>query len=112
MQASTPKCAGCRDGLSFDTAFSMAFQPIFDTSKDRVFAYEALVRGPSGEAASSVLDSVNPENRYAFDQACRVKALQTAVAAGIVATGAKLSINFLPNAVYSPMACIELTLRT
>lgn len=27
-------------------------------------------------------------------------------------TDARLSINFLPNAVYSPMACIQLTLRT
>ncbi|RZL69026.1 MAG: EAL domain-containing protein, partial [Sphingomonas sp.] len=27
-------------------------------------------------------------------------------------TGARLSINFLPNAVYSPVACIQLTLKT
>jgi EAL domain-containing protein (putative c-di-GMP-specific phosphodiesterase class I) len=112
MATRMSSCSGCRDGAAFETAFSMAFQPIVDLPARRVFAYEALVRGPAGEPAAVVLDQVTRESRYAFDQACRVKALQTAVAAGIVATGAKLSINFLPNAVYSPMACIQLTLAT
>ncbi|WP_455566009.1 EAL domain-containing protein [Novosphingobium panipatense] len=39
-------------------------------------------------------------------------AIEGAVEAGILATGARLSINFLPNAVYSPLACIQLTLKT
>jgi len=37
-----------------------------------IFGYEALVRGPNGESAYSVLSQVNDDNRYAFDQACRV----------------------------------------
>jgi EAL domain-containing protein (putative c-di-GMP-specific phosphodiesterase class I) len=90
----------------------MAFQPIVDVETGAPFAYEALVRSANGEGAAFILDQVTDENRYAFDQACRVKAIETAMAAGIVDTGAKLSINFLPNAVYSPMACIQLTLRT
>jgi EAL domain-containing protein (putative c-di-GMP-specific phosphodiesterase class I) len=90
----------------------MAFQPIVDVQAGRAFAYEALVRGPEGEGAAEILSCVTSENRYAFDQACRVKAIETAMRAGIIATGARLSINFLPNAVYSPMACIQLTLRT
>lgn len=110
--APKPGCSGCRDGSALDIDFSMAFQPIVDVETARPFAYEALVRGPRGEGAASVLDRVTDQNRYAFDQACRVKAIETAMAAGIVDTGARLSINFLPNAVYSPMACIQLTLRT
>lgn len=90
----------------------MAFQPIVDVVAGTPFAYEALVRGPAGESAASVLARVSEANRYAFDQQCRVKAIETAVRAGILATGARLSINFLPNAVYSPAACIQLTLRT
>ncbi|WP_299646289.1 EAL domain-containing protein [Sphingomonas bacterium] len=90
----------------------MAFQPIVDVERGRAWAYEALVRGPNGESAGQVLGAVTPENRYAFDQQCRVTAITQAVAAGIVATGARLSINFLPNAVYSPVACIQLTLKT
>jgi EAL domain-containing protein (putative c-di-GMP-specific phosphodiesterase class I) len=104
-------CQGCRsDDHQFDIA--MAFQPIVDSATGRPFAFEALVRGGAGEGASEVLSRVTPENRYAFDQQCRVAAIRGAVAAGILDTDAKLSINFLPNAVYSPVACIQLTLKT
>ena len=91
---------------------SMAFQPIVDMRTGQVWAYEALVRGADGAPAGTVLDRVTPENRYAFDQQCRVTAIQRAVAAGVLSGDARLSINFLPNAVYSPKACIQLTLRT
>jgi EAL domain-containing protein (putative c-di-GMP-specific phosphodiesterase class I) len=90
----------------------MAFQPIVDLQSGRPYAYEALVRGPNGEGAGEVMSQLTPENLYAFDQACRVAAIRTAVAAGILKTDARLSINFLPNAVYSPVACIQLTLKT
>ena len=85
----------------------MAFQPIVDTDTCKPFAYEALVRGADGSGAASILSRVTETNRYSFDQACRVKAIETAMAVGIMDTEAKLSINFLPNAVYSPMACIS-----
>lgn len=105
-------CAGCRDGTEFEIPFAMAFQPIVDTVASKPFAYEALVRGPHGESAASILSQVTDANRYAFDQACRVEAIESALAAGLLDTDARLSINFLPNAVYSPLACIQLTLRT
>lgn len=105
-------CSGCRDGIDFEIPFAMAYQPIVDTATGRPFAYEALIRGIGGESAYSVLSQVTEANRYSFDQACRVKAIETAMAAGIMESDARLSINFLPNAVYSPMACIQLTLRT
>jgi EAL domain-containing protein (putative c-di-GMP-specific phosphodiesterase class I) len=107
-----PLCAGCRDGAALDFDFSMALQPIVDTETGLPFAYEALVRGLNGEGAGEVLGRVTDENRYAFDQRCRVKAIEVAASAGILETGARLSINFLPNAVYSPKACIQLTLKT
>lgn len=106
------RCRECRDGEALALDVSMAFQPIVDTEERSVFAYEALVRGLAGESAAHVLGQVTPENRYAFDQKCRVRAIETAVAAGVVDTSARLSINFLPNAVYSPAACIQLTLKT
>ncbi|WP_230482624.1 EAL domain-containing protein [Sphingomonas sp. Leaf21] len=105
-------CTGCRDGIDFEIPFAMAFQPIVDTTTGLPFAYEALIRGTAGEGAYSVLSQVTEANRYSFDQACRVKAIETAMAAGIMAGDARLSINFLPNAVYSPLACIQLTMRT
>jgi EAL domain-containing protein (putative c-di-GMP-specific phosphodiesterase class I) len=105
-------CSGCRDGVDFEIPFAMAFQPIVDTLTGKPFAYEALIRGTDGAGAASILSRVTDANRYSFDQACRVKAIESAMAAGIMAADARLSINFLPNAVYSPLACIQLTLRT
>ncbi|WP_439650129.1 EAL domain-containing protein [Glacieibacterium megasporae] len=105
-------CAGCRDGAGLDFEIAMAFQPIVDVMTGRPYAYEALVRGPAGESAASVLAQVSCETLYAFDQRCRVVAIETAAALGLIGTGARLSINFLPNAVYSPASCIRLTLTT
>ena len=104
-------CEGCRntDANSFSIPFTMAFQPIIDISAGKVWGYEALVRGTGGESAYQVLSQVNEQNRYAFDQACRVKAIELA-GSKIGDTDAKLSINFMPNAVYEPKACIRATL--
>jgi EAL domain-containing protein (putative c-di-GMP-specific phosphodiesterase class I) len=106
------QCNGCRDGAAFDLPFSMAFQPIVDITSGAVFAHEALVRGPNGEGAGSVLTQVKDDNRYAFDQQCRVKAIELASALYDPSDNVKLSINFMPNAVYEPRACIRLTLAT
>ena len=103
-------CQGCRDGRAFPLPFSMAFQPIVELSSGRVFAYEALVRGLQGQGALHVLGQVDDTNRYAFDQACRVQAIRLAANLGVAERGALLSINFLPNAVYEPKACIRATL--
>ena len=112
MENRPSPCTGCRNGEEIGFEFSMAFQPIMDLVTQQPFAYEALVRGPGGESAASVLSQVTVENRYAFDQRCRVKAIEVAARAGLLDTQARLSINFLPNAVYSPRACIQLTLKT
>lgn len=105
-------CVGCKNGTEQPFPFSMAFQPIVDVNACRVYAYEALVRGTNGESAYSILSQVTPENRYAFDQGCRVKAITLAAELGLEGTGARLSINFMPGAIYSPAACIQLTLKT
>jgi EAL domain-containing protein (putative c-di-GMP-specific phosphodiesterase class I) len=106
------KCQACRDGVAKPFSFSMAFQPIVDVEIGKVFAFEALVRGVNNESASSILAQVTRENRYAFEQSCRVAAITLAKRLNLDATGAKLSINFIPGAVYSPEACLQLTLRT
>lgn len=100
-------CDGCRNSV-LDFEFDYAFQPIVDLRTQSVYAHEALVRGINGEPASSILQRVNAVNRYAFDQACRVKAVSSAAKLGMQSA---LSINFLPNAVYQPEACIQTTLK-
>ncbi|WP_224007503.1 EAL domain-containing protein [Aureimonas sp. SA4125] len=103
-------CEGCRSGKELDFTFSMAFQPIYDVGSERVWGYEALIRGTAGEGAYQVLSKVQPEQKYLFDQSCRVKAIE--LAAGLFPRGndLKLSINFMPNAVYEPAACLRATL--
>lgn len=103
-------CAGCKDGAGFDLAITMAFQPIVDVKTQTVFAYEALVRGQDGRGAGAILSEVSADNRYAFDQLCRTTAIDLAARLDLASAGANLSINFLPNAVYEPRACIRATL--
>lgn len=105
-------CPGCRnaDVNAFDISFTMAFQPIVDVTDARIWGYEALVRGKNGESAGQVMAQVNDTNRYAFDQACRVTAIQLAGEKLDPNSDAMLSINFMPNAVYEPKACIRATL--
>jgi len=110
MDLPTPRAA--RAPLAFESRIRTAFQPIVDIVSGEVFAYEALVRGAGGQSAGEVLSWVGAHNRRDFDQACRVVAIRESVAAGILATRAKLSINFLPLAVDSPIEDIQLTLRT
>ena len=105
-------CEGCRnaDANGFAIPFTMAYQPIVDLAHGTVWGYESLVRGVGGESAFQVLSQVTPENRYAFDQACRVKAIEVAGTHLPQESRARLSINFMPNAVYEPKACIRATL--
>lgn len=99
-------CNRCEIELPFD--FAMAFQPIIDVGRREIHAYEALVRGPDGESAHSVLRQVDDRLMYRFDQACRVRAIEQASRLGMKVP---LSINFLPNAVYEPAACLSATLE-
>ena len=108
--ATGDRCGACSDGISPPFEFTMAFQPIVDLAAGRIYAYEALVRGPSGESAKTVLDKVTLANRYAFDQSCRVKAIELASRLGLQAIGANLSINFIPGAMYEPENCVRQTL--
>ena len=92
-------CDECRGGAGLDFDFTMAFQPIVDVARRQVFAHEALVRGLNDEPAGTILSRITKNNRYRFDQACRVKAVQLAAELGMTT---RLHINFLPNAVFRP----------
>lgn len=100
-------CALCVDGEPLDFEFTMAFQPIVDMRSRSVYAYESLIRGKDGSGAAEILARVTDKNRYTFDQACRVTAVEMAAQLGV---GCFLSINFLPNAVYQAATCIRATL--
>ena len=84
----------------------MAFQPIVDIDRREIFAQEALVRTAEGGPAGEVFARVDDTNRYAFDQTCRRVAIRRACDLGLES---RLSINFMPNAVYEPANCIRAT---
>ena len=107
-ESDAPACLDCGTGERLGFQFSYAYQPIVDLATQQIFAHEALVRGPNGESAYSVLSRITEENRYRFDQACRVKAIKTAAS---LEMRTMLSINFMPNAIYQPEICIRTTLQ-
>lgn len=101
-------CGQCADAAQLGFDFTMAFQPIVNCQTKEVFGYEALVRGMNNESAYSIISQVNDDNRYIFDQLCRIKAIELAATLNITSM---LSINFLPNAIYKPERCIRTTLE-
>jgi EAL domain-containing protein (putative c-di-GMP-specific phosphodiesterase class I) len=107
-QIKQQSCRDCLSGADLGFELRMAFQPIIEWSSQSIVGYEALVRGAQGEGAGTVLARVTDANKYYFDQACRVKAIETATRLGLKKL---LSINFMPNAVYNPETCIRATIE-
>lgn len=101
-------CKKCADPGQLDFDFTMAFQPIINSKTKCIYGYEALVRGLNNESAYSIISQVNDDNRYLFDQLCRVKAIALA---SKLKLDSMLSINFLPKAIYKPERCIRTTLE-
>ncbi|RTE86234.1 MULTISPECIES: EAL domain-containing protein [Gammaproteobacteria] len=97
----------CYKKLGFD--IKMAFQPIVNVREQTLYAHEALVRGANGEGAGEVIGKVTDEMIYSFDQQCRMTAIETA---SKVKLPSRVSINFLPNAIYEPETCLARTLET
>lgn len=79
--------------------FRTAFQPIVDVDTGIAIAQEALVRGPNGEGAASVLSQITLENRYRADAAIRRGAIATALRLGLPATPAFLTLNIYPGSI-------------
>jgi EAL domain-containing protein (putative c-di-GMP-specific phosphodiesterase class I) len=92
------------DSRGLDSDFTMAFQPIVDLARREIFAHEALVRGMAGEGASEVLARVAPQHRFAFHEACRVRAIEIASTLGMES---KLSLNVMPNDVAGQEKCFR-----
>ncbi|AZZ89714.1 EAL domain-containing protein [Hahella sp. KA22] len=101
-------CSECVHGAGLSFDFSMAFQPIVNLHERNVYAHEALVRGVNNESAGAILGRIDYHNRYRFDQACRVKAIELSARLNL---NTRVSINFMPNAVYRAELCIRTTLE-
>ncbi len=88
--------SACQPG-ELDFEFSFAFQPIVNARKREIVSFEALVRGPGGEASGAVFTHVTKENIFQFDQACRRKAIGLASSLHLKHN---LNLNLFPHSLY------------
>jgi EAL domain-containing protein (putative c-di-GMP-specific phosphodiesterase class I) len=89
--------------------FAIAFQPIVDVDTGITLAQEALVRGPRGESALSVLAAVKEAERYRFDAEIRRGAMAEALRLGLTRTQASLTLNIFPGCIGKPEYCASRT---
>jgi EAL domain-containing protein (putative c-di-GMP-specific phosphodiesterase class I) len=92
-----------RGGAS-SAGFSFAYQPIVDAESRSVFAYEALVRGPLGEPAATVLSGLQGKDLHVFDRDARIAAIGLARRLGLRSL---LSLNFLPGSLTALTDAVE-----
>lgn len=84
---------------------SCAFQPIIDVNNNKIFSYEALVRGINNESAEYIFSKINNEELMIFDQLARNKAIQLASSLNI---NCFLQLNFLIRSIqYSDKYILE-----
>lgn len=62
---------------------NFAFQTIIDADGQEVVGFEALVRGIQKESAATVISRISRDQRFDFDQACRIRAIEAAARFGI-----------------------------
>ena len=94
-----------------DSGLTVAYQPIADISANRVYAYEAIIRGPNGETAAQIFESLSPEAKTNFDQRCAAGAIRWAMAAGLGTSGARLLIPVQAASIDKPAEHLEPILR-
>lgn len=85
-----------------NASFAIAFQPIVDVDTGLTIAQEALVRGPAGQSAGSVLQAVPERDRYSVDAEIRQAAVAEAMRLGLPGTTASLTLNVYPGCVAHP----------
>lgn len=93
------------DGI--DLPFAHAFQPIVDVSSRSIYAYEALLRDPSGAGPQDVLCKVPPVHAKAFNRAVRQSAIGRAAAYGLTQ---KLSLNISTSCILASQQAVTETL--
>ncbi len=91
-------------------AFSFAFQPIVDVSIGQVVSQEALVRGPEGESAYSVLSRLVPPDIYQLDEQLRAAAIRLAAQIG-GPEALHLNLNLMPRSLEVSPSALASTLE-
>lgn len=90
-------------------AFTIAFQPIIDASRGRIYSQEAMVRGTRGETAQTLLLSISSDVLALADATFRQEAIRIAGMAGL---DTLLSVNVMPSALENSADAMKSTLET
>lgn len=91
-------------------AFTHAFQPIVDADQKEIVSYEVLLRGKHNESCSALLQQVDPDQRKAFDQHSRNRAIALASELGL---SCSLNLNFTPDSIlFEDGKYVDETIRT
>jgi EAL domain-containing protein (putative c-di-GMP-specific phosphodiesterase class I) len=98
-----------RPGAASMPAFAYAFQPIVNTRSRSIYSYEALIRGPEGQPAWWVFESLGDGDLAAFDELTRNAAVVAGTALGIDCC---INLNCLPRSLQSPVGAVHGTLAT
>lgn len=86
--------------------YAFAFQPIIHAPSRSVYSHEALIRGPEGETAASILQRSQPAGMHALREQQRIAALEAAARLGL---RTRININFQPSDIaHSPTAITSL----
>lgn len=95
-----------------ETEFNSIFQPIYSLENDQLFAYESLLRDPLARISPGEL--FKAAQRTGMQSMLDQKARQAAIKnrAGVVPSGIKSFINFLPSTIYNPEFCLKHTFET
>ncbi len=88
-------------------ACTFAFQPIVNMQSRQVVAYEALVRGPGGESAATIIDEIAAADLPHFDEFCRSSAMRLASRLGVACD---LNLNLVPQGFHADRDCLASTL--
>jgi len=86
---------------------TFAFQPIVNAGSREIVAYEALVRGPHGESAATIINDISPADLATFDEHCRSSAMRLASRLGI---NCDLNLNLVPQGFQADRDCLASTL--
>src|SRR5579875_1251914 len=86
---------------------TFAFQPIVNACSREIVAYEALVRGPHGESAATIINDISPADLATFDEHCRSSAMRLASRLGI---NCDLNLNLVPQGFQADRDCLASTL--
>ncbi len=101
-------CSGCNRCCGpLPVDFRYAYQPIAKQDRGDL-RWEALVRGPGGESAASVLELVEGKHRAVFEQAGRMAAIRTASSLGL---RGGLCLNVTPQYLVDAGRCLQRTVN-